>query len=265
MIVYIEYAILDNITIDSILLYLVGLTIGKNVKWWRILLTSALGTVCALVVPLVSVWIGYVVKVVCVVGMCIVCFGRQRLLVSTLLLVAYTFTLGGLLIGLLSILGVDYTIYSTGYSYYSSVPIGMYIIAVVLCIVLVASIVCYIKGRHSSYANTIDVVVMLGGEHVSCAGYIDSGNLLAVQGVPVCFVCGAVGKKLQHHIALAVMSGSSVGVQYNTMSGSGSTVAVAGSLAIGSSIHTVLFCVGRGSSVHGCDVLINYKVVEGQQ
>ncbi len=262
MIVYIEYAVLDNMTIDSILLYLVALTVGVRPKWWRILLASVIGTLCAIAVPILPDIVGYITKVMCVVGMCLACFGKRKLPQCTILLVVYTFTMGGIIIGLLSLFGVDYTLYASGCSYYSTVPLGMYIIAVLLCVVLCLAVVRYIKCRHDTSSSVVDVVLIFSGEHVECSGYMDSGNLLCVDNVPVCFVCGSIGRRLKHHMALAVVGGNTVPVSYTTMSGSSSTIAIRGSMAIGSGVYSVLLCVGKGSSAHGCDVLVNYKLME---
>lgn len=263
MIVYIEYAILDNMVIDSILLYLVAITMRFCVRWWRIILASVVGTVCALVVPLLAVWIGYIVKVVCVVAMCMVCFGRDRIAVSVLLLVVYTFALGGVIVGLLALLGVDYSIYSVGNVYYSSVPIGMYLLAVVLCIVLCMLVVCYINNHRATASNVVDIVLLVSGQHIACTGYIDSGNMLVVDNTAVCFACGNVGKKVRHYIAQAVIGGNAVHVRYNTVSDSKQAIAVRANIEIEDNIKPILLCVARGSSVHGCDVLINYKLMEG--
>ncbi len=263
MIVYIEYAILDNMAMDMVLLYLVAITTEHRVRWGRLTLSSMVGTLCALAVPLVAVAVGYILKCLCVFAMCLVAYGSRKLPITMLLLVSYTFLLGGVLIGLLSLFGVQYSIDNMTCSYYSSVPIGIYIIAVVLCVVLVFCVVHYIQCRHTTSSAVVDIVLVVGGEYIACTGYIDSGNLLVAEGLPVCFACGSIGRKLSVHIASAVISGGSVELSYATMAGSKHAVAVAGSIAMGSRVQAVLLCVNRAGSAHGCDVLVNYKLMEG--
>lgn len=263
MIVYIEYAILDNMAIDTVLLYLVCVTIGHKLYWHRIILSSVVGTVCALVVPLVHIWIGYVIKSVCLLSMCYIVCGRKRLHISVVLLLVYTFLLGGMILGILSLLGVEYNVDNISCTYYSTVPIGMYVLAVVLCVMLVLYVVRYIQHRRTTGSAVVDIVLMLSGQHLPCSGYIDSGNMLLVEGVPVCFVCGRLGKKVSQLLSVAVIRNNSVKVQYTTMSGSRQTVGIRGMIAIEDSVHNVIVCVSNRHSAHGSDVLVNYKLMEG--
>ena len=48
MTVYIEYVVIDNMTMNTLLLYAAFLTLRQKPRLWRVLLSALLGTLCAL-------------------------------------------------------------------------------------------------------------------------------------------------------------------------------------------------------------------------
>ena len=54
MTVYVEYAFLDNFTMDCLLLFFACVTLKISFKWWRVALGAFVGTVCALATVYVS-------------------------------------------------------------------------------------------------------------------------------------------------------------------------------------------------------------------
>ena len=55
MVVYIEYALIENFLLDGLLLYLAVFTAKNTVKFGRLALSAAVGAVGALAVPLLPV------------------------------------------------------------------------------------------------------------------------------------------------------------------------------------------------------------------
>ena len=101
MIVYWEYAFLENALLDGLLLYLAGTCARRRVCIWRLCLAAALGGAVAVVFPLIAlpVWAAYFVKVVSGVLICLVACtgGAKACLIAVSAFFAFTFALGGIL------------------------------------------------------------------------------------------------------------------------------------------------------------------------
>ena len=52
--VYIEYVIIDNFIIDTLVLLCVKATMKLNVKFWKICFSALFGTFCACMYPLIG-------------------------------------------------------------------------------------------------------------------------------------------------------------------------------------------------------------------
>lgn len=188
--VYVEYVVLDNLTIDCIILFAACKTLKLPVKWWRIALGGLVGAACAVA----SVFVGgawlYVVKAVTLLLMCIVAVGfGKKLFWHILLTVAYTFLLGGAIVGLFHLFKVDYV--HGGAFYQLNVPLFVYVLAVTLVAVLCYCIVTYVKNLRRIAPSLTKVSVVLGDKSYEITGFCDSGNTLTHQGLPVCFVTKA--------------------------------------------------------------------------
>ena len=93
--VYVEYVVLDNFVIDSLLLWAVALTLRIPYKWWRIALGGVVGAACAVVSTFVHGFWLYLLKMACLICMCVVTVGfGKKLFWHILLTVAYTFEIG---------------------------------------------------------------------------------------------------------------------------------------------------------------------------
>lgn len=185
--VYVEYVILDNFVIDTLLLWAVALTLKIHVKIYRLILGGLVGAACAVASVFVSGFWTYVVKTACLLLMCIVTVGfGKKLFWYILLTVAYTFVLGGAIVGLFNLFKVDY-LTDSGEFYQMRVPLFVYALAVAVTGFLCYSIVIYVKQLKKVAPYLTKVVATLDKEY-KLSGFCDSGNTLTHEGIPVCFV-----------------------------------------------------------------------------
>lgn len=185
--VYIEYVILDNLVIDCLILFAACKTLKLTFKWWRVAIGGFLGAAGAVASVFVNgLWL-YVIKGATLIVMCVVTIGvGKKLFWHILLTVAYTFVLGGAIVGLFNLFNIDYV--QDGSFYQLNVPLFVYVIAIALAVFLCYSIVTYVKNLRRLVPYLTKVRIALGEKNYNITGFCDSGNTLTHQGLPVCFV-----------------------------------------------------------------------------
>ena len=235
--VYVEYVIADNFVIDTLLLWLATVTLKIPYKKWRVLLGGAVGTACAVASVYVSGFWTYVVKTVCLVCMCTVTVGcGKKLFWHILLTAAYTFVLGGAIIGLFNLFKVDY-LNSSGEFYQMRVPLFVYVLAATLVGFLCYSIAVYVKQTKKIAPHIAKITVKLDKNYI-LSGFCDSGNTLTHNGLPVCFVT----KKFNgftDYFAQQALSGNLVDVEVSTVTGSTTVKAVKAEIECGDKLRQV--------------------------
>lgn len=222
--VYVEYVILDNFVIDTLLLWAVALTLKIPFKKYRLALGGMVGTACAVASVYVSgVWT-YLLKTASLVLMCIVAVGfGKKLFWHILLTFAYTFVLGGAIVGLFNIFKVDYLMES-GEFYDMRIPLFVYVLAVAVVAFLCYSIVIYVKQLKKVAPHITKIVATLDKDY-NLTGFCDSGNTLSHNGIPVCFVTKKFAG-FSDYFADQALKGKVVSVNVSTVTGSKSVQAV---------------------------------------
>ena len=186
--VYVEYVIADNLTVDILLLWAAAVTLKLPYKWWRLILGGIVGALCAVLSVFVQGWLTYLVKLVCLVAMCLTACGiGKKLLWYILLVTAYTFVLGGAIVAIFHFLQVDY-VTENGEFYNLDVPLFVYVLAVFFTAFLCYAIVFYVKQTRKIAPYLTRAKVELGGAQTTVSAFCDSGNSLTYNGAPVCFV-----------------------------------------------------------------------------
>lgn len=222
--VYVEYVILDNLVIDTLLLWAATVTLKIPCKRYRVFFGGAVGATCAIISVYVAGLWTYLVKALCLVCMCIVTVGfGKKLFWHILLTAAYTFVLGGAIIGLFNLFKIDY-LDSNGEFYQMRVPLFVYVVAVALVGFVCYSIVVYVQQVKKTAPHIVKIAVKLD-KNYHLSGFCDSGNTLTHNGLPVCFVT----KKFQgfaDYFAKQVLYGRAVDVDVTTVTGSTTVKAV---------------------------------------
>ncbi|MCL2755899.1 MAG: sigma-E processing peptidase SpoIIGA [Firmicutes bacterium] len=190
MTIYIENAIIDNMVINSLLLYFVFKTIKQTPPRWRILASALIGTGFALIMPLLTFDGVLAVAVRLFIGALMVFIVQhrsvKRYVLFYLIFLAYTFAFGGAVYGILFMMmdthsGLQY------FTYNSSVSIGLVIGVVVAFALLMRLFIKFLNVRHSISNHLRDVVIHHRGEQFKILSYMDTGNRLTdpESGAPV--------------------------------------------------------------------------------
>ncbi len=225
MTIYVDYLLIDNMSFDCFLLWLACKTARQKIVWWRLLLGGFLGVVCAFASLFVTGVLLVVVKFAFVLPMCMVVVGKRKLLVVMLLFVAYAFLLGGAILGLFSLLNVNYQLQGN-LTYYTSVPIGTYIAGIFAVLLLSQWLTMYLTAQKKVLSKLVKATVVVSDETFILDALCDSGNLLVYNNWPVCFGVGDFCDKLAEIVAEQLLVGGVETICYNTVSGNAKALAV---------------------------------------
>lgn len=222
--VYIEYVIADNFVIDALILWAAALTLRLPYKKYRVALGGLVGAACAVVSVFVTGFWTYFVKTACLVAMCVTAIGfGKKLFWYVLLTVAYTFVLGGAIVAIFHFCNISY-LTPNGEFYQLKVPLFVYVSAAAITAFLCYSVVFYLKQAKKIAPYITKTSVKLDKSY-SLTGYCDSGNTLAYNGVPVCFVT----KKFSgfaEYFAKQTLAGNVTSIEVVTVAGSKNVSAV---------------------------------------
>ena len=184
---YIEYVILDNLTIDLLILWLTLRTLRERVPRLRLVLSAALGTAGACVMPLASLPPPalFACKIALSVAMILLVRGKRKFLLYILCFYGYTFALGGAAVGLFYLLRTEFGVSDGALRYELEVPIGLILAAVALTALAATRLVRTVRRIREREGYYRQVRLFLGECSAEATGYVDSGNLLSHRGSPV--------------------------------------------------------------------------------
>ncbi len=194
MVVYAEYAFLENFLLDALLLYLALKCARGRVRVWRIALAAAVGAGEALAFPVLGLpaWAAYLVKFLggALIAVVAVSKGSKKTYIVTVAaFFLLTFALGGLLIAVYSFFGVEYA-EGSGFLV-ERAPVGL-VLGVGGLFTAGGAALC---GRFYRYRNEkrglFACTLTAGKRTVKWKGFADSGNLLTFRGEPVCVISAA--------------------------------------------------------------------------
>ena len=186
--VYVELALLENFCMDMTLLFCAKLVAKNGAHILRLVIASVFGACFAVVFPLFGLksWLAVIIKIVSGLIICAVA-GKFRSVKAyiklTAVFFAFTALLGGALIAIFSLAGINYSA-SSGYIL-SSVPIGIPLFGALILIIVARKIALKLKR-----ADKCEVLctVCKGDSSVEMNGFFDSGNKVYYFGQPVCVI-----------------------------------------------------------------------------
>ncbi len=178
--VYIEYAIIDNMVLNSVILYLTGLFMGIKLKKRRILFSATFGTIISLIVPVLN--IPLIFQIISKVGLAIIMvlfisksFRIKKYLQALFVFIFVTAMMGGLCYGFITMIGVPISGGGLIFNDFS-IPMGMVLLLVLFSVWILRCLVQVLSKKMSVKDNYIDVDIRHGTQCIHCVGYIDSGN-----------------------------------------------------------------------------------------
>lgn len=181
MTIYLEFAIIDNLVINTLLLWFVFRTIKQTTPRFRVFLSTAFGTASAIVMPLLSYSgvVAFLIKLFIGAAMVFIVQNKSftRFILFYLLFFGYTFALGGAIYGLLFMFNstASSLLYFT---YNTSIPVGVLVIAAVASAKLLSVLIKFLNLRHSVNNYLRDVVIHYNDEKFKITSYLDTGNRL---------------------------------------------------------------------------------------
>jgi len=177
MTIYIENAIIDNMVINTLLLYFVFKTIKQPVPKWRVVISASVGTMFAILLPLLT-WTGFgafAVRMFIGASMVYIVQSKSlaRFLLFYLLFLTYTFAFGGAIYGIMFMFTDSQTAMG-----HMQVPMGLLVAGVAVFAYIMRLLIKYLNVRHSVNNLLRDVVIYYGDEKFKITSYLDTGNRL---------------------------------------------------------------------------------------
>lgn len=269
MTVYWEYVVIDNMTINSLLLCAAVYTLRLKCNSLRIGFAASIGTFITFVLTVVQIdtFLGVVVKVLTGVLMTFAAAKtqnfRQQILLF-LLFAAYTFILGGMIIAFFGFFAVQYTDLVT-LNYLLDVPIGLIILGITGFCVLIAILINSLRSVKQTDRFLFDIEFFYCGKWLKLKGFLDSGNTLVdnMTNLPVCFIQDKnLCKIIKEHIASGVVNKQNVVsdlhyVEFLTFAGKGKATVFRGKLKINQKVVDTAIALGGQVKAAGYEILLN--------
>ncbi|MCI8421525.1 MAG: hypothetical protein HFE34_04470 [Clostridia bacterium] len=191
--VYIEYVILNNLLINALILVLTLRFMRHKINKLTVFLSSALGTVYAVLLPLYDGLNIFIFKFILSLAMLAIVMGKcgfKKYLCSGAIYYALTFALGGCVIGLSSLFSYELDDLSN-----SLIP---FFVAIAGLALVVAQKLIYkhviLAKRKSRYEDT--VIISANGKEITCKAYYDSGNRLYYKNKPTIIIDESIAIQL---------------------------------------------------------------------
>lgn len=184
MSIYIEYAVIDNLVIDYFLLEATFFTFRKPVKKARLFLLSILGTIIAIVYPLINAHAIIIVSIKVLTGLLLPLLAvkyqsLKEYFICTAIFFGYTFLTGGGIYAIYSLFNVKLT----------EIPVAICFVPAFFIIKFLTRVVSYVFKKSKITKFTYKVELTFNKKTVECVGFLDTGNGVYDNNNPV-IVCG---------------------------------------------------------------------------
>lgn len=181
MTVYIEYVLIDNFVIDYLLLKATFLLTKLRSSKGRLLFCAFLGSVFALLYPLLTLSPLLITLLKLAFGLFLVLISgeyktKKEFLVCALIFNTLTFLLGGGIIGVFNLLGLDYS---------SEWSIGLMILPVYALLKIIIAVVKHVYARKDIERLVYDCEIKVNQTSLKIRGFLDTGNMLFDGDTPV--------------------------------------------------------------------------------
>lgn len=180
--IYIEYVVLDNLIIDFLILYLVGMTTKSKFGKWNWVLALLQGISYAIITPFLTfntyvvLLLKFLFSLLIVLSLKKYC-NFKEFAVHYLLFITFTFVFGGLCYALLLALDIPYNangLILNGYV----LPISVLLLLAFIYVILLVKFIAYYHKQKHIRQYYYDVVLTIGGKDYFVRGFLDSGNML---------------------------------------------------------------------------------------
>ncbi len=228
MAVYIEYAIIDNLVINYLLIKTATRSALIKTNFLRLFLSAVVGTAVAVILPLFSLENKYLILIKLTLCLLMVLLAGKYLtikkyLFTCLLFILFTALCGGFIIALFNLAMIDYESYFIS-SYDSLMPIGITIFLIYLVSKSISTIVTKLLKERNMRPFLRECVIVIDKKKFIVKGFIDSGNGLydSRSGLPIIVCSNSLFEKIKsqnlkkslHGLTFDTVSGSSTMTLY---------------------------------------------------
>ena len=264
MTIYIEYALFSNAVFDFILLRSLGAIMKISFSKTRLWLAVLSGALTAVAVPLFNLGVVLSVAVKLALSAAIVAIfarygGKKRFAAALMLFWGLTFAMGGVLFGLYFMTGASFAV-NADLSLSSDSALPLFAAGILCFAFLTKKLAAYICGRRMSASFVYDVTMTLGGKRYSVKGYLDSGNRLTSDGLPVIIATsGRMRNAVARQAAEDLLDGRARYAEYSTLAGGTRKMPVVecGDITVGGRrLNALVGAAGKTTAAFGCEVLL---------
>ena len=201
MVVYWEYAFLENFILDGLLLFLALKCARVRCYPLNLLLAAGIGAAEAVVFPLLTLpaWAAYLIKIAGGVVISLLAVRKAKwkaYLITAAAFFLMTFGFGGLLVAAYSFFGAEYT-EGNGYLV-ERAPVALVLgLAGVFAVLAFFGIRYFYRYRRIK-CNLFSCKLTAGEKTVHVTGFSDSGNLLTFHNKPVSVISAVTALALFH-------------------------------------------------------------------
>ena len=189
--VYIEYAILDNLIINTIILCLTSFCLRLKICFWRLFLAVLIGTTITILMPLYIVKFEIIIKIAIGLIMCLICCtakGFRSNITYIIVFLTTTFVIGGFCFFIIYLLGGDS----------ENLPLPLSIITLLIAVYVYflskAIKVFYCKKRVHSFIYSVKIKYK--NNSVKINAFLDTGNRLIDNQKPIVIINQKTFEKL---------------------------------------------------------------------
>lgn len=183
MTIYIEQVLVDNLTINSVLLVLVAKFLKLPYKKWRIFLASAIGTAFAFVFPLISIGGILLVLAKCALGLVIITIAFEYNSVKKCALIFFAFLLltglmGGVMLGLMFAFAPNKSLQNGTFVYEKTVPFGVYVLIAFVVAKIFLDMAKLSQKKQQLNQLKIELQIFFRQKVLPIKAFLDTGNFL---------------------------------------------------------------------------------------
>ena len=176
MTIWIEYAIIDNLVINTLLLWFVFRTIKQAPPKLKIAASALFGTAAALVLPMLTYTgvAAFLIKMFIGAVMVFIVQNKNltRFMLFYLLFFMFTFAFGG------AVYGIMFMFSSTVGAFSANLSVGGLVLIGLVAWKLLSLCIKFLNLRHSVNNYLRDVVIHYKDEKFCVTSYLDTGNRL---------------------------------------------------------------------------------------
>ncbi len=220
MTIYIETFLIQNFLINLCLLKLVSITTKSKGKFFRLCLSSLFGCIVSLVIAyfLTNNIILNIAKILCAIVMIKIAFSvkLKNFIFNFILLFLYTYAFGGAIMSLTS------CVYFTNAGIVMSSNVSLEIICLIILVItyLFELVAKHLKYKFKTNNFIYEVTLYLNQNHITINAYLDTGNLLTYNGLPVVILDLKTYLKLTKNNLIKFYLTPSKTIKTNTVNGS---------------------------------------------